>query len=209
MPRRREEVVLIGLAVAMGVVLLVALTVTRSGRDAPPPPDDTTSDDVCARCRDVTRAHSSNMWTPRDNAAGCSLAVQKVDGVLSTACTFHPVPPQDVETDPQDVDTETPSNELTEQTADYGLELHKAHIQGYVVSLPRCANHADDPSKVTCCMTRVGDDDFTCPRKCFHEPVIDQDGGEVPLSFEDITAKMKAGPAACFQSLDVSTGLIQ
>lgn len=51
MPRRREEVVLIGLAVAMGVVLLVALTMTRSGRDAPPPPDVTTLDDVCARCR--------------------------------------------------------------------------------------------------------------------------------------------------------------
>lgn len=203
MPRRREEVALIGVAVAMGVVLLVALTVARSGRDAPPPPDDTTLDDVCARCRDVTRAHSSTMWTPRDNAAGCSLPVDDGDSGFSTACKYSTVPPQNV-------GAVARLSRLTEQTAEEGLALHKAHIEDYDVSLPRCANHAGDPSQVTCCMTSIGEFETTCPLKCFsnESPPIDEDG-EVQLSFDDITAKMRAGPAACFQSLDATTGLIQ
>ena len=206
MPRRREEVVLIGLAVAMGVVLLVALTMTRSGRDAPPPPDVTTLDDVCARCRDVTRAHSRIMSTPRDNAAGCSLEVYEDDeGGLSTACKYSTMPPQTYQ------DGMAMSDFVAPQDAERALALHRTHIKEYDVSLPRCANHADDPSQVTCCMTRMGEFETTCPLSCFHSnesPPIEQDG-ESRRKFGDITAKMRAGPAACFQSLDASTGLIQ
>lgn len=202
MPLEREHLAIIGLAVAMGVVLLIATKATQSRPNDPPSPEQSRAE-LCARCTDVTRAHSSSMWTPRDNAAGCSLDVEvesegEPESVVTTACAYSVQPPQASDASPR-------IEQLTAQTAATALSEHEAHIANYDVSLPRCANHATDDSQVTCCMINENENDFqtTCPSHCF------PDGGQTgPLTFARMTARMKAGPAGCFQRLDEATGLI-
>jgi hypothetical protein len=200
MPLEREHLAVIGLAVAMGVVLLIATTATQSRPNDPPSPEQSRAD-LCARCTDVTRAHSSTMWTPRDNAAGCSLNVDvdsdtESDPVVRTACAYSVQPPQAWDASPR-------IEQLTTQDATNALAEHQEHMANYHVSLPRCANHATDDSQVTCCMINENDFLTTCPSHCF------PDGGQTgPLTFARMTKRMKAGPAGCFQRLDEETGLI-